>query len=172
MLPFQNQLRESFVDQIDTIAAIIGARLYDEEKRQNALAWAWLLWPQAVSESKGDLDCAARAAAIQGAKRRQIFGKVGRTGYRDALTGAETVTRAEFQNRCTIERDKRDDEPDAARGVNIPALPPDLQPIAKLLARGFTQTAIAEHLGLSRPTIGKRVDRVRIAGAKQLADVR
>jgi len=169
VLPFQQQLRDSFNQHLDTILAIIGARLWDEEKRQNALAWTWSLWPQCVTECKGDLDSAARLAAINAVKRRQVFGKLGRRGYRDALTGVERVSEVEYQNRCVIERDRRDDEPDAARRVNFDALPSELRGVAKLLARGFSQTAVAEHLELTPRTIHNRVERLRIAVARQLA---
>lgn len=142
--------KQQFENRLPIILAIIRARAKSEERRQNALCWAWYLWPR-YADAAESLDQAAKACAEYAARRRQTFGHIGRRGYVDATQRAELAVSIE----PTI---TRDDEPSAA--YRIADMPLKLRVFAQLLARGISKTAVARQLGVSADTVTRRCDAI------------
>lgn len=127
------------------IRAMIWRRLQDDERRQNALGWSWVLFGRYLPNAKCSLQ-AAIAAAVYASKRRQTLGHDGLPGYVDALDCAYP---AQAEPLCN-----RDD--DRLPAWRIAQMPEPIQVVAVLLAKGVKRYRIAQLLGVSVRTIHNR----------------
>ena len=142
--------KQQFETRLPIILAIIRARAKSEERRQNALCWAWYLWPR-YAKGAESLDQAAKACAEYASRRRQTFGHIGRRGYVDAADRLQLVE--SIDPAIT-----REDEPSAS--YRMADMPLRLRVFAQLLARGLSKTAVARQLGVSADTVTRRCDAI------------
>lgn len=148
------QIKELWNAHTGTIVSVISNRCHTEERRQNALAWAWYLFPRYLEKAENPLQ-AAIAAATYGSCRRQTFGHT-RPPYRDALDQSE---RYEYPDRIP-EPQPRTSSWGIDSSWSIDDMPDRLQPVARAAARGLNRTQTAELLGVSTKTVQRRCDEI------------
>ena len=142
-------VNRQFMDHFDRIRSIINQRCSSEERRQNALCWAWVYFVRYLPNAETPRQ-AAVAAAIYACRRRRTFGKEPRQGYQDALDHVENGHR----------HDVPDDERPTDRGWTIGDMPPRLQLVAICLGAGFNKTETADKIGYSTAWVRRVCDEI------------
>jgi hypothetical protein len=138
-----------FMDHLDRIRSIINQRCWSEERRQNALCWAWDYFVRYLPKSESPRQ-AAVAAAIYACRRRRTFGKEPRSGYVDALDRCE---------RHVVDVVGPDERPTDLRW-RIADMPPRLQLVAICLGAGLNKTQTAEKIGYSTAWVRRVCDEI------------
>jgi hypothetical protein len=128
-----------FMDHFDRIQSIINQRCWSEERRQNALCWAWDYFRRYLPAAECPQQ-AAVAAAVFACRRRRTFGKEPRSGYVDALD------RCESQHVVDV---AGPDERPTDRGWCIEDMPPRLQLVGLCLGHGLNRQQTADKIGYS-----------------------
>lgn len=140
-----------FERHLPIIEAIIARRCWSEEKRQNALCWAWQLFLRYLPTADSPKH-AAVSAAIYASRKRRTFGRPPRCGYVDAIDMALHVDADAIQERI--------DEIRRLPKWAIEQMPPRLQMVALPLANGVNRKRTAELTSLSHTTVWRIVDEI------------
>jgi len=149
------QLQIEFTARAGTISEIINNRVIDEERRQNALCWAWRVF---VDYRRQELPQTADVCAIIGAlvgvyrSRRNFVTHsdiVKRTIKTRPMRISDTAIEGNEYRLASPER------------VYSRRFPQHLQCIVELLCHGYSQTEVASELGISTSAVNRRVEQIR-----------
>lgn len=134
-----------FEAQLPVINGIIQERVWTEDRRQNALCWAWQLFLRYLPGAEEPRQ-AAIAAATYACGRRSTFGRPPMQGYNDVMHVAQPYG----ELNVVLDRDSDDCNPPEWRVENMP---PRLRLVALPLIHGCTRQQTAELVGCSVKTV-------------------
>ena len=147
LAPASADAKSLFEAHYPCIRSIIWQRCWSDERRQNALAWSWYLFPRYLRKAECPRQ-AAKAAAIYACRKRRTFGRPARQGYSDAMDHVESVPDLDP---ATCPRQNVVD-----LGWTVDDIPVGIRIVALPLASGLNKTETAALIGCSVDTVQRR----------------
>ena len=151
LAPASADAKSLFEAHYPRIRSIVWQRCWTDERRQNALAWAWHLFPRYLRRAECPRQV-AKAAAIYACRKRRTFGRPPRQRYQDALDHVDSVPDLDP---ATCERQNCVD-----LGWTIEDMPVGIRIVALPLSHGLNRTETAALLGVSTKTVQRRCDEI------------
>ena len=151
LAPASADAQSLFEEHYPRSRSIIWQRCWTDERRQNALAWCWYLFPRYLRRAECPRQ-AAKAAAVYACRKRRTFGRPARQRYQDALDHVDSLPSLDpapcpRQNVVDL-------------GWSIEDMPLGIRIVALPLAHGMNRTETAALIGVSTETVRQKCHQI------------